>query len=53
MSSTRLPKVSVIIPCYKATAFIADALESVKLQTFREFEVIVINDGCPDTINLE
>jgi len=41
------------VPCYNTTAFIADALDSLRSQTFRDFETIVVNDGCPDTANLE
>jgi len=48
-----MPKVSVIIPAYNTAAFIADTLNSVFGQTFRDFEVIVINDGSPDTAELE
>lgn len=44
------PKISVIIPAYNISAFIAEALDSVFAQTFEQFEVIVINDGSPDTI---
>jgi glycosyltransferase involved in cell wall biosynthesis len=47
------PAVSVIVPAYKVTPFIADALDSLRAQTFRDFETIVVNDGCPDTANLE
>ncbi len=47
-----MPKVSVIIPAYNTAAFIAETLESVFAQTFSEFEVIVINDGSPDTDEL-
>lgn len=47
------PAVSVIIPAYNVTAFIADALDSLRAQTFRDFESIVVNDGCPDSANLE
>lgn len=47
------PAVSVIIPAYNVTAFIADALDSLRAQTFRDFETIVVNDGCPDSANLE
>jgi len=35
------------------TNYIADALDSLRAQSFRDFEAIVINDGCPDTANLE
>jgi len=47
------PAVSVVVPCYNTTAVIADALDSLRSQTFRDFETIVVNDGCPDTANLE
>ncbi len=47
------PAVSVIMPAYRATAYIVEALDSLRAQAFRDFEVIVVNDGCPDTANLE
>ena len=40
--------VSVIIPAYNAAAHIGAALESVFAQTFRDSEVIVVNDGSTD-----
>jgi glycosyltransferase involved in cell wall biosynthesis len=48
-----VPAVSVIIPAYNVTKYIPAAIESVLAQTFKDFEVIVVNDGCPDTANLE
>ena len=45
--------VSVVIPTYNAAPYIADTLDSVFAQTFRNFEVIVVNDGSPDTAALE
>ena len=45
--------VSVIIPAYNAADFIAAALDSIFSQTFNDYEVIVINDGSPDTTQLE
>lgn len=50
---TNRPLVSVVIPAYRVTPFIAAALDSVFRQTFRDYEVIVVNDGCPDTVALE
>jgi glycosyltransferase involved in cell wall biosynthesis len=47
------PRVSVIIPAYAASRYISEALESVFSQTFQDFEVIVVNDGSPDTPQLE
>ena len=47
------PLVSVIIPAYNAAAYIGGALASVFAQTFEDYEVIVVNDGSPDTPALE
>jgi len=43
-----LPAVSVVIPTYKHRDFILDTVNSVLSQTFRDFEIIVVNDGSPD-----
>ena len=47
------PAVSVIMPAYRSAAYIAEALDSVFAQTFRDFEIVVVNDGSPDTEELE
>ncbi len=47
------PKVSVIIPAYNTAAYIGEALDSVFAQTFTDYEVVVVNDGSPDTEELE
>lgn len=47
------PLVSVIIPAYRAAPSIAATLDSVLAQTFQDYEVIVVNDGSPDTAELE
>jgi glycosyltransferase involved in cell wall biosynthesis len=47
------PLVSVIIPAYKVAPFIRETLDSVLGQTFSDYEIIVINDGSPDTEELE
>lgn len=52
-SAVPAPRVSVIIPTYNTAGFIAEALQSVFAQSFTDFEVIVINDGSPDTEQLE
>ena len=49
----RDPKVSVIIPAYNTASLIGACLDSVFSQTYRDFEVIVVNDGSPDTPQLE
>jgi glycosyltransferase involved in cell wall biosynthesis len=47
------PTVSVIIPAYNTAPYIAETLASVFAQTVSDYEVIVINDGSPDTPELE
>lgn len=47
------PTVSVIIPAYNAARYIGEALKSVSNQTFASHEAVVINDGSPDTEELE
>ncbi|HSL56169.1 MAG TPA: glycosyltransferase family A protein [Pyrinomonadaceae bacterium] len=52
-SSINHPLVSVIIPAYKVAPYLAESLESVFAQTFSDFEVILVNDGSPDTGEME
>lgn len=47
------PLISVVIPAYNASEFIGETLDSVFSQSFTNFEAIVINDGSPDTQELE
>ncbi len=46
-------RVSVIIPAYNCANSIAAALNSVLEQTFSGYEIIVVNDGSPDTPQLD
>jgi glycosyltransferase involved in cell wall biosynthesis len=47
------PKISVIIPSYNTASLIARCLDTVMAQTYQDFEAIVVNDGSPDTPDLE
>lgn len=53
MNEGQQPLVSVIIPAYKAAGRIRETLDSVFAQTYRNFEVVLVNDGSPDTEALE
>jgi len=41
-------KITVLMPCYNASDYIADAIRSVLGQTFRDFELLIVNDGSID-----
>jgi GT2 family glycosyltransferase len=52
-ADAKVPLVSVIVPAYRVAQYIAAALDSILAQTFQDFEIIVVNDGSPDTEELE
>ncbi|HEY4639727.1 MAG TPA: glycosyltransferase [Thermoanaerobaculia bacterium] len=43
-----VPRVSVLLPAWNGETFLAEAMESIVRQTFRSFELIVIDDGSTD-----
>lgn len=42
------PKISIIVPIYKAEFTLLRCLDSLKAQTFTDFEVLMVDDGSPD-----
>ena len=43
-----MPDVSVLLPCYNASATLEETLTSLQKQTYPDFEVICVNDGSTD-----
>lgn len=42
------PAISVVIPVYGVEAYVENCIRSVLAQTFRDFEVLLVDDGCRD-----
>ncbi len=53
--NSRAPLISVIMPAYNAADFLAEAIESVRSQTFADWEMVIANDcstdGTPEIID--
>ncbi len=43
-----VPRVSVVIPCYRQAEFLPFAVASVLSQGYQDWEIVIVNDGSPD-----
>ena len=41
--------ISIIVPVYNVESYLKECLESIRQQTFTDFEVILVNDGSTDS----
>lgn len=47
------PKISVLIPCHNLGAYLDEAVDSVLAQTYRDFEILIVDDGSTDAATRE
>lgn len=43
------PTVSIIVPVYKAETFLSRCIDSILNQEYRDFELLLVDDGSPDS----
>ena len=43
-----MPKISVVVPVYKVERLLGRCVDSLRCQTFRDLEIILVDDGSPD-----
>ena len=46
--SNRLPLISIVMPCFNSAQFVADAINSVTNQSYKNWELIVVDDNSTD-----
>lgn len=44
-----MPKISVIVPVYKVEKYIHKCIDSILRQSFQDFDLVLVDDGSPDT----
>ena len=50
---TAAPLISVVIPCFNDGQYLPETIAKLKLQTYQNFETIVVNDGSTDAFTLQ
>ena len=44
----KCPTVSIVTPVYNVENFIVETMDSVRAQTFQDWELLLVEDGCKD-----
>ena len=47
---TNMPLISIVLPVYKTEKLLPDALDSLVDQTYKNLEIIVVNNGSTDKV---
>jgi glycosyltransferase involved in cell wall biosynthesis len=47
-----VPAVSIVVPCYNGGRFLDELMRSLTQQTFRDFEIVIVDDGSHDAETL-
>ena len=47
------PRISVLLPCFNDGRWIDEAIDSVRQQTFQDFEIVIVDDGSTDAATVQ
>lgn len=48
MSPSKKPVISIVVPVFNSAAYLSNCVDSIRSQTFRDFECILVDDGSTD-----
>ena len=48
MNNSKVPQVSILVPIFKAEAYLKKGIDSILKQSYTDFELILVDDGSPD-----
>ena len=44
-----MPELTIIVPVYNVEKYLSQCLDSLQNQTYRDYEVLIVNDGTKDS----